>query len=194
MKKYITEFFGTFVLALTVLLSLSGAFPTSTPVLAAIVVGVLVYTMAHISGTHINPAVTIAAWSIGKIKTNDSFFYIIAQVLGGAVALQVAKAVSATPVLFADNTLSVGIFEAIGAGLLMFAVSSFIYGKTEKSTSGIVIGGGLLIGIAIASLAGTNGILNPAVALSLQSGNLMYILGPIVGAVLGAQFYKKILA
>lgn len=192
MKKYIAEFFGTFVLSLVVLLSVSGFFSVGTAILASITVAMFVYTMAHVSGTHLNPAVTIGIFSINKIGTKDSVLYIASQFIGAFVAIYVAKYFVQLPSLVVSNNLGTGILEALGAGTLMFSISAVIYGKSEKSTSGIVIGSGLLIGIAIASLGGANGILNPAVAMSLNSFNLAYLLGPIVGAILGAQFYKAV--
>ncbi len=191
MNKYIAEFFGTFVLALVVLLSIGGMFGVSTAVLAAITVAMFVYTMAHVSGTHLNPAVTIGAFSINKISAKDSVFYIVSQFIGAFVAIYVARYFVEIPSVVATASSGIMILEALGAAILMFSISSVIYGKSDKSVSGIVIGAGLLIGIAIASLGGANGILNPAVAMSLNSFNWAYLLGPIVGAVLAAQFYKN---
>jgi glycerol uptake facilitator-like aquaporin len=56
--------------------------------------------------------------------------------------------------------------------------------------SGIVVGSSLLFGILIASLAGSFGILNPAVAFSLHAMNWTYLLAPLVGSVLGFNLYK----
>lgn len=66
MNKYIAEAIGTFALTLAVGLSLAGEFPVSTPILAALTLGLFVYSVGHLSGTHLNPAVTIGAWSIKK--------------------------------------------------------------------------------------------------------------------------------
>ena len=56
----------------------------------------------------------------------------------------------------------------------------------------MVVGGSLLLGIAVAALLGSNGVLNPAVALGIGSFNVMYVLGPILGSVLGMQLYKRL--
>ena len=48
------------------------------------------------------------------------------------------------------------------------------------------------MGIAIAALMGSNGVLNPAVAVGIKSFSLMYMLGPIVGSVIGMKLYEFI--
>lgn len=194
MKKYIAEFLGTFILASIVLLSITNSFIASTPVLAAITVAVLVYLFIHVSGAHLNPAVTIAALSADKIRFQEAVGYIVVQILGASIALKLIQQIAAVPTLYVSNTAQIGVFEAIGAFILMISIASIAYGKNPLSLSGVVIGGGLFIGIALASLGGSLGILNPAIALSLHAGNLMYILGPIVGAVLGIHFYRKLIA
>ena len=87
MKKYIAEMLGTFGLTLAVSISLASLFPVSTPVIAALTLGLLVYSLGAISGTHINPAVTIGLWSLKKIATKDAVFYIVSQFLGAGLAL-----------------------------------------------------------------------------------------------------------
>ncbi len=68
-----------------------------------------------------------------------------------------------------------------------------VYGKTPSGLSGVVVGGSLLLGIAIAAGFGSNGVLNPAVAFGIGSFGLMYIAGPILGAVCGMQAYKRLM-
>ena len=69
LKPFVAEFFGTFILSLVVMLSVMAGsqFPIATSFLAAITLGIFVYSIGHISGSHLNPAVTIALWSIKKI-------------------------------------------------------------------------------------------------------------------------------
>ncbi len=190
MNKYIAEAIGTFALTLAVGLSLSGEFPVSTPILAALTLGLFVYSVGHLSGTHLNPAVTIGAWSIKKISNEDAIAYLIAQFFGAAAALTLISTIATPVVLSASNDVMIGIAEGIGALFFAFGIASVMYGKTPNQLSGVMIGGSLLLGIAFAMLLGSNGLINPAVAMGVKSFNLMYILGPIIGAVVGMQAYK----
>ncbi len=198
-KKYIAEFVGTFFLSFVVLISVLSHNPLA-PFLAAITVGIFVYTVGHVSGTHLNPAVTIGAYSIKKISTKDMAIYVSVQILGGLLAVVVAnvfaEATTATISFKGLGTLATFASEAIGTFILTFGIASVIFGKTPAIASGIVIGGSLLIGAMIASMLGSAGAINPVVALVLSTPlkglSLAYIVGPIVGSICGMQAYKYI--
>ncbi len=193
MKKYIAEALGTGVLTLTVLLSLTGHFPIPTPLLAGLVVGLFVYTIGHISGTHLNPAVTVGLWSIDKIKTDEAFWYVVSQFVGAGVAMVLVSSLGiATSALFVSNSLLVGIAEVFGTFFFTFGIASVVYGKTPSALSGVVIGSSLVLGIAIAALLGSNGVLNPAVAFGIGSCGVMYLLAPVIGSILGMHAYKNL--
>lgn len=192
MKKYIAEALGTFALSLIVLLSLGGVFPVPTSVLAGLTLALFVYSVGHISGTHINPAVTVGAWSLKKISSQDAVSYIIAQLAGGYGAMLVAGLfIDVSPMVSLPSGMILGA-EALGALFFTFGIASVVYGKTPHDASGAVVGGSLLLGIAIAGLAGSLGVLNPAVALALGVFNWAYICGPILGAVVGMNLYKRL--
>lgn len=192
MKKYIAEALGTFALAFVVVLSVAGLFPVPTPVLAGLTLALFVYSIGHISGAHINPAVTIGAWSLKKISNQDALGYIIAQCVGGYGAMLVAGLfVRVLPMVSLPSGLVLGA-EALGTLFFTFGIASVVYGKTPHDASGAVVGGSLLLGVAIAGLSGSLGVLNPAVALSLGVFNWAYILGPILGSLIGMNLYKQI--
>ncbi len=194
-QKLIAEAFGTFTLALAVLATLGSEMPAvATPVAAALVLALFVYTIGAKSGCHINPAVTLGLWSINKIKTNDAISYIIAQVLGGLIAFGLASAMLGSGLALGMVPESMNIFlaELIGATLFAFGIAGVVHGRVRDDMSGVVIGGSLLLGITIAAALGSAGILNPAVAIALGSLNLSYALGSIIGAMLGFNFYKYI--
>ncbi len=192
MNKYIGEAVGTGVLTMVVALALAGTFAVPVPVLAALTLGLFVYSLGHLSGTHINPAVTIGAWSIGKVSTDDAIKYVIAQFIGAGAALLIVGSLVTAATLTVKGDLTIGLAEMIGTALFTFGIASVVYGKTPAVMSGMVVGGSLLLGIAVTALLGSNGVLNPAVALGIGSFNVMYVLGPILGSVLGMQLYKRL--
>jgi len=192
LRRYLAEALGTFVLALVVWLSVGLAMPFSTPIIAALTVGIFVYTIGGLSGCHLNPAVTIGLLSINKITPRDAVAYIIAQFCGSFAALAFGTMIYADEVRVGyENTFSVGVAEALGAFLLVFGICSVVYKRVHPAAAGLVIGSSLLLGIYVAASVG-NAVLNPAVALAIGSFGAMYILGPIVGGVGGAWAYTAL--
>jgi glycerol uptake facilitator-like aquaporin len=84
MYKYLAEFTGTLFFVYVIL-------ATGNPLAIGAALALSIVLTSSISGGHINPAVTIVMASYGKIDTNEILPYIIAQVLGGLVALEVYK-------------------------------------------------------------------------------------------------------
>ncbi|MGL4602860.1 MAG: aquaporin Z [Iodobacter sp.] len=224
MKKYAAEFFGTFWLVLGGCGSavLAAAFPGLGIGFAgvALAFGLTVLTMAyaigHISGCHLNPAVSIGLWAAKRFPANQLVPYIIAQVLGGIVAATVlyfiatGKAGFTTLGGFASNGYaehSPGGFSMAAALIteivmtMMFLI--IILGSTDKRApqgfAPIAIGLGLTL-IHLISIPVTNTSVNPArsTAVALFAGEFainqlwLFWLAPIVGAVLGALVYRFI--
>ncbi len=193
--KHIAEAFGTFILSLSVALSVqaAGSLPVSTAVLAALIVGVYVFTIGSISGTHLNPAVTLAQLAQKRIKSMDALHYIGAQVLGGIAAgvIVYGMGIAQFAEFFTFNT-AVFISEIFGSMMLMFGISAAIVGRVNAVGAPFTIGGSLLVGIMLALLMGGIGILNPAVAIALGELNIATLLGPIVGATIGIFFYMML--
>ncbi len=184
--KYAAEFTGAFALSLVVWLSVAFAMPFSTPVIAAVTLGLFVYTVGGISGAHLNPAVTIGMLSAKKIKTNDAVIYVACQLAGAAVAMTIGRLLSGQIATVAhETTLTAGIGEAMGAFFLAFGVMSVTIQKVAPAAAGLVVGTSLLVGIYVA-FPFSNAIVNPAIALAINSFGPMEILGPIIGAVAGA--------
>lgn len=193
-KQLLAEMFGTFTLAFAVLGSLSISEPViATPLIAALVLGLFVYSIGSVSGSHINPAVTAGLWSIRRINSMDASKYIVAQLIGALAAYFVAT------VFFGDLAMelvpeSMTVFwaELVGMTLFTFGIASVVYGKVVDTVSGLVIGGSLLLGIILAAHLGSAGILNPAVGLALGSVSLSYIAGAVVGSMVGMNLYRHI--
>lgn len=191
--KHIAEAFGTFILALSVALSVQAgdALPLNTAVLAALIVGVYVFTIGSLSGTHLNPAVTFAQFIQKRITRVDALHYVGAQVIGGLVAGFIAQGMGV--LRFADIfTFNPAVFvaEIFGAMILMFGIASVIVGRVQAIGAPFVIAGSLLVGVMLALLMGGIGIINPAVAIALGELTLATLIGPMVGAVIGIYFYS----
>ncbi|MSR67955.1 hypothetical protein EXS65_03995 [Candidatus Peribacteria bacterium] len=191
-RPYAAECLGTFLLALLVHLSIGADFPVPTPVIAGLTLGLLVYMLGGISGAHVNPAVTIGLASIGKISWPEAGRYIVAQLLGGGLALMFGKALLGAPLsIIAGNSVMILVAEALGAAILVLGVSSVVHGKAPHDASGLTIGTSLALGAMAASVQ-ANGVVNPAVALGIGSLSAAYIIGPLVGGIVAAQLYQAL--
>ena len=195
-NKYLAECIGTFALSFIVIAAVGAGtmVPLVVPVIAALTLGLFVYTVGSISGAHLNPAVTIGLLSIKKIEPKTAAFYIIAQIFGAAMAIVAAKLLLLTMPVPAMGVFTVQMFaaETLGTLFFTFGIAAVVKGSVPNQMSGLVVGASLLFGILISSLSGASGILNPAVAFALNSVTLVYILAPIIGSVLGFQLYKYI--
>lgn len=181
-KAYFAELLGTFTLTFVVWLGTAYTMPLTPPVAAAITLGLFVYTIGTISGSHINPAVTIALLSVNKIKAKDAGLYIVAQVIGAGIAMLLGAQFTKGVAMGSDISLLEGIGEILGSFVFIFGIASVVNKGVHEAVRGLVVGGSLLLGIYIAS-AFSNGILNPAVAWGVGSFNPMYLLGPVIGGV-----------
>ncbi|EPA8593066.1 aquaporin Z [Vibrio parahaemolyticus] len=226
MNKYLAEAFGTFWLVLGGCGSavLAAGFPDVGIGLlgVALAFGLTVLTMAfaigHISGCHLNPAVTVGLWAGGRFDTKDVAPYIIAQVIGGLIA---------GGILYVIATGQAG-FDVVGSGfaangygehspgqysMLSALVSEIvmtmmflivIMGATDKRApqgfAPIAIGLCLTL-IHLISIPVTNTSVNPArsTAVAMYVGDWavsqlwLFWVAPIVGGVLGAVIYKNLL-
>ena len=163
----------------------------------------------NVSGGHINPAVTLGLWSIGRIGWRQAGLYVVAQLLGAVVAALAIKglypempgriAQLGTPQLASVLTLAQGIvLEAILTFFLAFVVMATAVDSAEPKMAGFAIGLTLTVGI----LAGgplTGGALNPARAFgpalvaNAWLAQLVYWVGPILGAIAAMQLYERLL-
>jgi len=197
-KRYFAEFVGTFTLSFVVLGAVvTGNAAIAIPVAAALTLALFVYSIGQISGAHINPSVTIAQWSVRKISNHDAISYIVAQAAGAALAVIVGHLFGLNfPGALGATAWSTKAFfaEALGAFVFNFGIASVVHGKVTEHTSGLVVGGSLLLGIIIASVAGSAAILNPAVAGALSALSVVYVFAPIVGAIAGAHAYRYLVS
>ncbi len=192
-RPYLAELLGTFTLALFVCVAVAGAPTYPISYIAPIVLATFVYTIGSISGAHLNPAVTIGLASIKKISVVDAVYYVLAQMLGAILAMVVCRLMLETvPTLSGDISIRVAVAEAMGTFLLVWSIMAVVEKKVHAAASGLTIGFGLLLGILLAASLGSFGIINPAVAFSVNAFTVANLVGPIVGAVAAAWCYRAL--
>ena len=221
-QKCIAEFFGTFVLVFI---------GTGAAVLAGSQVGFLgisfafglsvltmAYAIGHISGCHLNPAVTISMLATGKIPGKDAVGYMIAQIAGAIVAsglLWLIASGKAEYTLAANGLGQDGVEQgspdkySLSAGLIAEITLTaifllIIHGATSKN-NGNTAHAGVAIGLALAmihivGIPVTGVSVNPARSIGpalFVGGDAMahlwvFIVGPIIGGLIGAGAWKLV--
>lgn len=202
LKKYFSEFLGTFILVFCgtgaiIINEISGGAITHVGVAITfgLVVLAMIYAFGDVSGAHMNPAVTIAFATGRQIEWSQALFYIISQLVGAFVASLILKILFPVNALL-GSTLPKGselqsfILELILTFILMLVILRVSSGAKEK---------GITAGIAIASVVGLEAMfagpicgasMNPARSLApaFVSGHLehvwLYVAAPIAGALL----------
>lgn len=188
------EFLGTTALTLMVL-AISHS-QLSLPYFIATAAGLMVVLMtlalAGISGAVFNPAMTIGLWTVRKLRTMQALAYLLVQLAGGAVAWELFVYLTKISGVHNTGTYSARILvaEVVGTFIFSFGWAAAIYQRFNLFAKAAAIGGSLTAGSLVASLASA-GFLNPAVALGLhQWGWGTYVLGPVLGAVIGFNLYN----
>jgi MIP family channel proteins len=217
-EQLVAEFIGTFALVFigagaVVVAGPSGSGLVGVALAHGVVLAVMVSVLAHISGAHFNPAVTLGVWVAGKIATPRALLYIGTQLAAGIAAAFVLKWVLPEPLWnpagagesLGNTTINAGlgmtetrafVVEAILTFFLVIAVFGTAvddrgpFAKTAGLTIGLVLVFDILMGGPL-----TGASMNPARSLgpALATGDLsdiwVYFAGPITGGVIGAGLY-----
>ncbi|HDY7789912.1 TPA: aquaporin Z [Vibrio vulnificus] len=225
MNKYLAELFGTFWLVLGGCGSavLAAAFPDVGIGLlgVSLAFGLTVLTMAfaigHISGCHLNPAVTIGLWAGGRFEAKEIVPYILAQVIGGVIAGGVLYTIAsgqmgfdAASSGFASNgygehspgdysLTSALVTEVVMTMMFLLVILGATDQRAPQGFAPIAIGLCLTL-IHLISIPVTNTSVNPArsTGVALYVGDWataqlwLFWVAPILGALLGAVAYKLI--
>jgi len=236
-KRCLAEFIGTFFLvfmgagaaAITLMISQGSVPPNAFNIgigalgglgdwlaigLAfGIAISTCIYALGNVSGCHINPAVTIALWTVKKFPSRDVIPYIVSQLAGASVASLLFAVIvgmgavtigglGATAPFPGIGYLQAMVAEAVGTFLLMLAIMGVAVDR--RAPSGFA---GLIIGLTVAGVITTVGnisgsSLNPARTFGPYLGDTLlgghnlwiylpiYIIGPILGAILAAIAYN----
>ena len=218
----IAELVGTFILvfggtavAVAAILSrptAGGAYGSLAIALAfGLALAVVVAAIGHVSGAHVNPAVTLGMAATGKFPWNYAPIYIAAQLLGAVLAAQAtwitfggaarseAKLAATYPAQGVGD-LQAFLVEILITFILVFVVMAVATDERAPAViAPIAVGFALAVGVFIAGPV-TGGSVNPARSLGpmLVAGDLtsvwLYVLGPIIGGVLGALLYDRTMA
>ncbi|XP_024537097.1 aquaporin NIP6-1-like [Selaginella moellendorffii] len=209
-KKLLSEFLGTFILifaaAGTAIMNEKSHGALGVHGLAGgagITVMVVIFATGHISGAHINPAVTVAFATYRHFPWFQVPLYIITQVVATICAAFVLKGVY-HPDLSGGCTVPVGpiwqnfLFETILTAMMMFVVTAVATdSRAVGELAGIAVGATVYLNNLIAALisgASMNPVrsLGPAIAANNFHGFWIYIVGPFLGAQIGAAAYTLI--
>lgn len=201
MAKYMVEFIGTFFLVFTVgMVVLDPGVPAGfAPIAIGTVLAVMIFASGHISGGHLNPAVTLGVLLRGKVSLNDAIFYWVAQVAAGVVAALIVMFLKGG----GGSGMSVEVVPALVAEFIFtFALVYVVLNvATAKGTDGNsfygwAIGSTVLVGAyAVGGISG--GAFNPAVAIgaslmgALSWGNIwIYLVANLLGGAAAAYAFK----
>lgn len=193
----VAEFLGTGILSFVVLaVSKSNlGLPYFVSIAAGLVVAAVTLALSAVSGAHLNPAITVGLWTARKVKTLPAIIYIAAQLLGAGAAYLLFS------YMVGQHWSNAGTFqskilvgEVVGTFIFSLGWAAASFQKLPLGQSAGVIGMSLTLGIMAASTASA-GFLNPAVALGARSWVWgTYILGPIIGSVVGFNLYSLLFA
>jgi len=224
MKAFFAEFLGTFWLVLggCGAAVLAAAFPgvgiglLGVSFAFGLTVLTMAYAIGHISGCHLNPAVSIGLWAGGRFPADRIAPYIIAQLLGaiaaGAILYIIASGQNGFDVSggFASNgygshspggysLVSAFVTEVVMTAMFLLVILGATDERAPKGFAPIAIGLALTL-IHLISIPVTNTSVNPArsTGVAIFAGGLaitqlwLFWIAPILGAVIGAVAYKSV--
>jgi MIP family channel proteins len=169
-----------------------------------LVILAMVYATGHLSGAHINPAVTIAFALARHFPASEARAYIAAQLTGATAAALVLWAIwPSQPAELGATVPSIGVGSALVYEVLMSALLMFVIVAVATDTRAVGAAAAIAIGATIgldALLGGplTGASMNPARSLgpALVAGEWtdfwVYLIGPVIGAALGAFAYQAV--
>ncbi len=221
-QKFTAELIGTFLLVLggcgTAILAGHVVSFLGVAIAFGLTVVAMAYGIGHISGAHLNPAVSVGAFFAGRMNAKEMCMYIIAQIIGAVLAAALlfffVKSANMEVGTFAANgygdffkdavnyhqTNAIGAFvlEAVLTFIFLIVILGATDARAPKGFAGLAIGLTLTL-IHLISIPFTNTSVNPARSISqaLFSENALalpqlwlFIAAPIAGAVVAGVFYK----
>jgi len=223
MKKLVAEFIGTLWLVLGGCGSavLAAAYPdlgigfVGVAIAFGLTVVTMAYAIGHISGCHLNPAVSIGLWVGGRFDKKELLPYIAAQILGGIAGAGILYIIATGKAGFeiggfaangygehspgGYSMLAALVTEIVMTFMFLIIILGATHSKAAKGFAGLAIGLGLTL-IHLISIPVTNTSVNPARSISqalfAQGWAIeqlwLFIVAPIAGAILAGFVYKMI--
>lgn len=200
LRNGLAELVGTFIFVFAIIGAVNSG-SGLTPLAIGFALMVMVFATGHISGAHLNPAVSLGAWIRGALDLVGLAFYVVAQLVGAALAAAVSFAI--WPAAPASAQIDLGpafLVEALWTFVLVYVVLNVATTKSNVNNSfyGLAIGSTVFVGaVAVGGISG--GAFNPAVALGLSITGIfdfgaywLYFLAPLVGAVVAAFLFRAL--
>ena len=187
----LAEFLGTSVLVMVALvLSQTTGVPYFIATSVAVTLALVYVLFSSVSGGHFNPAITVGMWVARKMSTIRGISYVAAQLLGGVAAWQLFQYFTnqALPVKSSPWSTTAWLAEVVGTAILAMGLTAALTRRLDTLTTALTYGASFFAGIMVAATASA-AYLNPASALALRNFNAVYILGPLVGGIIGVGLY-----
>lgn len=202
-KKMVAEAIGTFIL---VFIGTAALIITENPVFGfGFALIAIVYAIGHVSGAHVNPAVTLGLALTGRFPMTQVPHYWISQVIGALIASLLVRLLYGNVLDLGTTRIAEGysVLQGFMVELVLAAILVFVFhavatdDRSPAAATGLAIGGTLLV---IQAAAGdvTGGSVNPARSLApaIVSGTFgdlwIYLIAPFIGGIVGAVAYEFI--
>jgi aquaporin Z len=220
-KRLVAELFGTFLLVFGVIGTAFFLAPKAGPAAVALAVGIAVlagaYAVGHISGGHFNPAVTVGAAAAGRFAWKDVLPYVVAQVVGGALATTILLGIKAgapdkTFAGFGDvsngfdahspsgfNLISVFLAEVVVTAIFLYVILGVTDRRAPTGFAPLAIGLTLTL-LHLITIPIDNASLNPArsIATAIYGGPdalvqlPVFLIAPVIGGLIAGLTYAPL--
>lgn len=204
-QQYFAEYIGTFFLVFfgcgSIILAENSLIDSNAiPIVFGATVTIMIYSIGHVSGAHLNPAVTIAFFLTKKFSGKRLFYQTVFQFLGGISAGLMHLIIFGAEHSFGKTTLKTSLYSGVLVEFFLSFCLMFVIMSVATDSRAVGELAGLAIGLTVSVCAFVGGpltgasmnparSLGPAIFSKDYSELLLYIVVPVFGAFLGAKSY-----